>query len=228
MPKLNPVGPISPGLGQIFSDLRRRSLEQAVRIDAHGLPTDGRGTVVVSNHAGELDAEVLRRVWPSQLATMGRGWAIRRGAAVLVFPERGISPDGRLGAFHPEEFDDVVEASAKGSPVTVTPVAVSGTHGVGRQLPWGRGEAERARIVVRIGEAIDPRGKTAEELARVCREAVAALLAEDVSTWWDAARGRAEAPSGEPRWREAWRQRGDSSRPGERAPRRIWGDHAGK
>lgn len=207
----------------VAHEVRRGMLRQVV--DAHlvGNPPPPAPTVVAANHPGVLDAPVLVATWPQLLAMSGVRGRLRRGRSALVFPEVGVSPDGSLGAFQPDAFEAIVGAWRREQPATVTPVAISGTFGLKRQLPGWRAHADKAQVFVRVGEPIRPHHTTPDALAERVRDAVAALLAEDTSTWWRLIRGEAAVePAGRPSWRHAWAATSGELPPGIPARRKIW------
>jgi 1-acyl-sn-glycerol-3-phosphate acyltransferase len=90
------------------------------------------------------------------------GPALKAGRTVVIYPEGTRSTDGNIG-----EFRSGALRLARECGVPIVPVAVTGTSDV---LPKG-GRWSPAPMQVRIGEAIDPDGVTAEQL----REHVVAL-----------------------------------------------------
>ncbi|MBK6460625.1 MAG: 1-acyl-sn-glycerol-3-phosphate acyltransferase [Myxococcales bacterium] len=102
---------------------------------------------------------------------------LRRGKALLIFPEGTRSTDGKLKPFKNGGFLAAVRAGAP-----VVPVALDGTYGV---LPRGKITVPigvSPRIRVRIGAPILPRREgdeaaRVEDLRRRCQAAVADLLA---------------------------------------------------
>lgn len=130
---------------------------------------------------------------------LGEGWSL------IVFPEGTRSPDGWLGKFRTGAAWLAVE-----SQVPVIPVAHRGTFAA---MPRGQGwpSAGRRPVTVRFGEPLMPAaGESARDFAPRVRLAVAALLDEDASTWWDARRrvaaGTTPDPSGPEiaQWRRVW------------------------
>ena len=127
------------------------------------------------------------------------------GWNLIVFPEGTRSPDGWLGRFRTGAAWLAVESS-----VPVIPVAHRGTFAA---MPRGQGWPSPGRrpVTVRFGEPLRPAaGESARDFAPRVRAAVAALLDEDASTWWDARRrvaaGTTPDPSGPEiaQWRRVW------------------------
>ncbi len=103
------------------------------------------------------------------------GALLRRGGIVGIFPEGGISRDGRLG-----EFKNGAAILALRHGVPLVPVWIAGTYeAMPRRAKW----PGLSRLLIRVGEPILPeraapgrRGTTnAHALTRVLREAIAAL-----------------------------------------------------
>jgi 1-acyl-sn-glycerol-3-phosphate acyltransferase len=145
---------------------------------------------------------------------LGSGWN------VVVFPEGTRSPDGwtrpfRLGAAY--------LAAQYGVPVV--PIGIRGSYAA---MPRGRGWPVPGRppVTVRFGEPIRQRpDEGVRELGARVERAVAQLVDEDESTWWDATRRAATGTTpgtGGPdvaQWRRVWAQ--TQSPRGERRPK-IW------
>lgn len=132
---------------------------------------------------------------------------LAEGWNLVVFPEGTRSPDGWLGRFRLGAARLAVESS-----VPVIPVAHRGTFAA---MPRGQGwpSPGRRTVTVRFGEPLTPAsGETALGFAPRLRDAVAALLDEDATTWWDArrrvARGTTPDPAGPDvaQWRRVWTQ----------------------
>lgn len=175
--------------------------------------------VVVANHPSFVDQAVLAQVLPSQwhVQTKGLELALRSGRSVLLFPEGGPSPDGTLGAFNPR-----AAALALRHGVPLVPLAIRGSFGLNSLLPRTSGGA-LPRVLVRFGDAIEPTGDDPDLLIEFARDAVAALLAEDASTWFSSLAHRSvDTPvTG---WRAAWESQDPALRPGSRTRPRIWGE----
>ena len=133
--------------------------------------------------------------WVDRLARV-----LESGERVILFPEAGVSPDGRtLGAFRPMLFEASVRSGAP-----VVPVALRYEHpddprvwawidepSLWQHLRARVLPADRIRVRVRCGEPIDPKGVgDRKALADAAREAVARLLAEDRAPGPRAAPGR--------------------------------------
>ena len=135
------------------------------------------------------------------------GQVLADGWSLLIFPEGTRSADGwtgrfRLGAAH--------LACEHGIPVV--PVAHRGTFAA---MPRGQGWPSPGRrlLTIRFGEPLRPGpGEAARDLAPRIQDAVAGLLDEDASTWWEAKRraaaGSTPAPHGPDvaTWRRLWEQ----------------------
>jgi 1-acyl-sn-glycerol-3-phosphate acyltransferase len=169
------------------------------------LPT---GSVVVSNHQSAMDIFAIAAALPGQLrwvakrelfripvfgrAMRAAGYvsidredprrsrrglsraaeALAEGASLVVFPEGTRSADGRLAPFKRGAF-----ALAQASRAPVVPVAVRGSRAV---LPAGRWRITPGRIEVVIGSPIPSAGVPQADLAARAREAIAALLGQDI------------------------------------------------
>jgi 1-acyl-sn-glycerol-3-phosphate acyltransferase len=129
------------------------------------------------------------------------------GWSLVVFPEGTRSVDGWLGKFMAGAAWLAVEHQ-----VPVVPVAHRGTFAA---MPRGKNwpNPGRQAVTVRFGEALRAApGESAREFAPRVRAAVAALLDEDRTTWWEAqqrvAFGRTPDPSGPKvaQWRRVWEQ----------------------
>ena len=96
---------------------------------------------------------------------------LARGESVLFFPEGTRRYDGPLGPFYPGAF-----RLARRAGVPVVPVAVGDTDAL---LNERARTARPGRVAVRVGAPIPPAASaSAEALAALARDAVAALLAE--------------------------------------------------
>lgn len=129
------------------------------------------------------------------------------GWNVVVFPEGTRSPDGWMERFRMGAAYLAVEYQ-----VPVVPVGIRGSFAA---MPRGRGwpVPGRPRVGVRYGEPLRPaEGESARVFAPKVSAAVAALLDEESSTWWEArkrvAAGASPSQSGPDaaRWRRVWAQ----------------------
>lgn len=135
------------------------------------------------------------------------GQVLADGWSLVVFPEGTRSPDGWLGRFRMGAAWLAVEQG-----VPVVPVAHRGTYAA---MPRGQGWPSPGRrpVTVRFGEPLYPaEGESARDFAPRIRDAIAALLDEDRTTWWEsrlrAARGTTPDPAGPDvaQWRRVWEQ----------------------
>lgn len=202
-----------------FRGLRERALDRVaprLEVRAAGLAglahLLGAPVVLAANHASPLDAQIIAEAVAPQLrvSTLPPAVALRLGRSVVVFPERGLTPDGALGRFQ----DDAARVAA-GRRVPVVPVAVRGSFGLD-EAP-SRWRVRQAPVVlVRFGAPmVDPS-------AGALHDAVQRLLSEDSATWWQTLSAPAHPmpePSG---WLTSWRQLSASERPGESRRPRIW------
>jgi long-chain acyl-CoA synthetase len=92
--------------------------------------------------------------------------SLRRGGSLVIFPEGGRSPDGRLMEFRPG-----IGILALTLNVPVVPALIAGTHAV---LPRGAARPGRGTIEVRFGPPLFPNefphGDEGERYARFARE----------------------------------------------------------
>ncbi|WP_372735254.1 lysophospholipid acyltransferase family protein [Nocardioides sp.] len=151
------------------------------------------------------------------------GEVLADGWSLVIFPEGTRSPDGWMGTFRMGAAFLAVEHG-----VPVVPIAHRGTFAA---MPRGQNWPSKGRrqLTVRFGEPLRPGpDESVREFAPRIKEAVAALLDEDKSTWWEA-RQRASAnqtpdPAG-PKvapWRRVWEQSESPSKVGESARIRAW------
>lgn len=150
-------------------------------------------TFPIERRAG-MNARTLEKL-------LDQGWNI------LVFPEGTRSPDGWTRQFRPG-----AAYLAAGKKVPVVPIALVGSFAA---MPRGQGWPARGRPVVRICFGAPMHAEPGEEpraFSERLRAAVARLLDEEKSTWWDAARRAADdhtpAPEGDDiaQWRRLWAQ----------------------
>ena len=142
------------------------------------------------------------------------------GWSVVVFPEGTRSPDGWTRRFKA----GAALLSIKHQ-VPVVPVGIRGSFAA---MPRGHGWPVPGRpvVTVRYGQPVRPlAGEGPRDLAVRIETAVARLVDEDASTWWDATRrsvrGQTPAMSGPStaKWRRVWDQ---SQAPAVRRTRRVW------
>jgi 1-acyl-sn-glycerol-3-phosphate acyltransferase len=142
------------------------------------------------------------------------------GWSVVVFPEGSRSPDGWAQRFKPGAAFLSTQHD-----VPIVPVGIRGSFAA---MPRGRGwpVPGRPAVSVRFGEPMWPLpGEGPRELGLRIEDAVARLIDEDATTWWDAtrraARGQTPAMSGPDtaQWRRVW---GQTQPPAVRTARRIW------
>jgi 1-acyl-sn-glycerol-3-phosphate acyltransferase len=148
------------------------------------------------------------------------GDLLDQGWSIVVFPEGTRSPDGWTRTFrHGAAFLAVRHH------VPVVPIGIRGSFAA---MPRGRGWPVPGRppVTVRFGAPLRPgEGEGPRELGARVEAAVAALIDEDSSTWWDAtrraARGQTPATSGPDvaRWRRVWTQ---TQPPAVAKNRRVW------
>lgn len=108
---------------------------------------------------GVVDAAALRRSID----------VLRQGALLIVFPEGGISPDGRLQPF---QRGAAMLAARSGAPIV--PVALAGTR---EALPLGRIVPRPRPVTIRIGTPFHVRGSSRDDLIRAAEEAAAQIHA---------------------------------------------------
>ena len=135
------------------------AMEELWRMPAIGLIMRTYGPLAIPLNRGAVDATALKRSVR----------ALQEGALLIIFPEGGISADGRLRPFH--RGAAMLAARAK---APLIPVAIQGTSDA---LPLGRLLPRRRPITVRIGTPIVPTGPGREELERAS-EAAAAQIEE--------------------------------------------------
>ena len=153
----------------------------------------------------------------SGLATPGE--LLASGWSVLVFPEGTRSADGFPGRFKLGAAWLAVQHQ-----VPVIPVGLRGTYAaMPRGSSWPvRG---RPRVSVRYGAPIRPAaGDTVRGLAPRISAAVAALVAEDATSWWEAQRAP-QPPTIDPppgSWRRTWEQSTPPAEGGRSPSTSIW------
>lgn len=143
---------------------------------------------------------------------------LKSGWNVLVFPEGGRTRDGIIQPFHA----DVAAVAAKLS-VPVVPIGIRGAF---TAMPEGsrRPRSGRPRVAVRYGAPLEAQpAESAEVFTARIHRAVADLIDEDATTWWQVARsgqGAGEAPAS--RWRRIWQQSEAPTAGGRPRRSRIW------
>jgi 1-acyl-sn-glycerol-3-phosphate acyltransferase len=135
------------------------AMEELWRIRGVRLVMRAYGPLAIPLHRGAVDATALKRSLQ----------ALRDGALLIVFPEGGISPDGRLRPFHRGAALMAARARAP-----LIPVAIIGTADA---LPLGRMMPRPRPVTVRIGNAISPPGPERENLERATEAATAQIAA---------------------------------------------------
>jgi 1-acyl-sn-glycerol-3-phosphate acyltransferase len=146
------------------------------------------------------------------------GEVLADGWSLVIYPEGTRSTDGWMGKFRMG-----AAYLAKEYGVPVVPVAHRGTFAA---MPRGQGWPSRGRrqLTIRFGEPLvaGPEESVRDFAPRI-KDAVAALLDEDRTTWWEARRRVAadaipdpSGPSVAP-WRRVWEQ---SESPAADAPAR--------
>jgi 1-acyl-sn-glycerol-3-phosphate acyltransferase len=135
------------------------------------------------------------------------GEVLADGWSLVIFPEGTRSTDGWMGKFRMG-----AAFLAKEHGVPVVPVAHRGTYAA---MPRGQGWPARGRrqLTIRFGEPlVAGPDESVREFGPRIKDAVAALLDEDRTTWWEArqrvAAGAVPDPSGPQvaQWRRVWEQ----------------------
>ena len=135
------------------------------------------------------------------------GEVLADGWSLVIFPEGTRSKDGWIGNFRMGAAFLALEHG-----VPVVPVAHRGTFAA---MPRGQNwpSPGRRQLTIRFGEPLHAHeGESVREFAPRIKDAVAALLDEDRSTWWEsrqrAAAGTTPDPSGPDvaQWRRVWEQ----------------------
>ena len=150
-------------------------------------------TFPIDRHGGSMSAT------PGEV--LADGWSL------VIFPEGTRSKDGWVGRFRMGAAFLACEYH-----VPVVPIAHRGTFAA---MPRGQGWPSRGRrqLTVRFGEPLRPaQGESARDFAPRVKDAVASLLDEDRSTWWEARRRAASGGTPDPsgpqvaQWRRVWAQ----------------------
>lgn len=135
------------------------------------------------------------------------GEVLADGWSLVIFPEGTRSKDGWLGRFRMGAAFLACEHD-----VPVVPIAHRGTFAA---MPRGQGwpSPGRRQLTVRFGEPLRPAaGESPRDFAPRVKDAVASLLDEDSSTWWEARRRAASGATPDPsgpavaQWRRVWAQ----------------------
>ena len=135
------------------------------------------------------------------------GDVLDEGWSLLIFPEGTRSKDGWMGRFHMG-----AAYLAHEHDVPVVPVAHRGTFAA---MPRGRGWPGRGRrqLTIRFGEPLRAApGESVRDFAPRIKDAVAQLLDEDRTTWWEARRRAVAGETPDPAgpdvapWRRLWEQ----------------------
>ncbi len=135
------------------------AMEELWRMPAVGFVMRSYGRLAIPVRRGTVDTAALRRALD----------VLADGALLIVFPEGGISPSGRLRPFH---RGAALLAARAGAPLV--PVAITGTR---EALPLGRIVPRPRRVTVSIGEPIAVAGSSHDELARASAQAAAEIRA---------------------------------------------------
>ena len=135
------------------------AMEELWRMRGMSLVMRAYGPLAIPLNREAVDATALKRSLQ----------ALKDGALLIVFPEGGISPDGRLRPFH--RGAALMAARAR---VPLIPVAITGTADA---LPLGRTIPRPRPVTVRIGIPISPPGSGREDLARATDAAAAQIEA---------------------------------------------------
>lgn len=148
------------------------------------------------------------------------GDLLEDGWSVVVFPEGTRSPDGWTRRFRAGAAYLAVQHR-----VPVVPIGIRGSFAA---MPRGRGWPVPGRppVTMRFGEPLVPGADEGpRELGARIESAVAELIDEDQTSWWEAkrraAQGLTPTTSGPDvaRWRRVWTQ---TAAPAVRTHRRVW------
>ena len=135
------------------------------------------------------------------------GEVLADGWSLVIYPEGTRSTDGWMGKFR---MGAAFLAKEQGVPVV--PVAHRGTFAA---MPRGQGwpAPGRRQLTIRFGEPLHAGAdESVRDFAPRIRDAVAALLDEDRTTWWEARRRAAAGTTPDPagpkvaQWRRVWEQ----------------------
>ena len=135
------------------------AMEELWRMPVIGLVMRIYGPLAIPLNRGAVDATALKRSLR----------ALEGGALLIIFPEGGITPNGRLRPFH--RGAAMLAARAR---VPLVPVAIQGTADA---LPLGRILPRRRPVTVHVGTPIAPPGQGRQDL-ELASEAAAAQIQE--------------------------------------------------
>ena len=135
------------------------AMEELWRMRGVRLVMRAYGPLAIPLNRGAVDATALKRSLR----------ALRDGALLIVFPEGGISTDGRLRPFH---RGAALMAARTRAPLI--PVAIMGTADA---LPLGRIMPRPRPVTVRIGIPLAPPSPEREDLDRATDAAAAQIAA---------------------------------------------------
>ncbi|TMI82405.1 MAG: 1-acyl-sn-glycerol-3-phosphate acyltransferase [Bacillati bacterium ANGP1] len=135
------------------------AMEELWRMRGVRLVMRAYGPLAIPLNRGAVDETALKRSLQ----------ALRDGALLIVFPEGGISPDGRLRPFHRGAALMAARARAP-----LIPVAIIGTADA---LPLGRIMPRPRPVTVRIGIPLAPPSPEREDLDRATDAAAAQIAA---------------------------------------------------
>jgi 1-acyl-sn-glycerol-3-phosphate acyltransferase len=135
------------------------ALDELWRIRGVGFALRTYGPLAIPVRRGAVDAAALRRALE----------ILRNGELLIVFPEGGISPDGRLQPFHRG-----AALLAAHSRAPIVPIAIAGTR---EALPLDRVIPRLRRITVHVGTPIPPPEAGRDDLTRATDEAASQIRA---------------------------------------------------
>lgn len=133
------------------------AMQELWRMPAIRLVMQAWGRLAIPINREAVDAAALKRSLQ----------ALKDDALLIVFPEGGISPDGRLRPFH--RGAALLAARAR---APLVPIAIIGSADA---LPLGRVIPRLRPITVRIGTPIPAPGPTREDLIRAGDQAAAQI-----------------------------------------------------
>ncbi len=135
------------------------AMEELWRMPGASLVMRLYGPRAIPLHRGAVDTTAFRRALE----------VLQDGALLIIFPEGGISPDGRLRPFH---RGAALLAARAGAPIV--PVAIRGTE---EALPLGRLLPRARPITVHFGTPISIEGTSREDLLRAGKDAASQIEA---------------------------------------------------